>query len=438
MHSFVRETAIVEELEYREGIRFPVARTEKGRSFSGVEKTLGKPHGYRSLMEQVIRELAKGPKRFETLTSKLAKKYSWPEVENALEILKIDGIIQVLCKNERPSKGHYWVPKLVFLDPRAEIEVKPPKTEDDLNTQISRLKEEVLLELGKAGPLEESMMGQRLLTWLAEERVTDLRGNVIAEPKAWIKYRSVVLALAHSVRLKFEGRREPLRVISERVWGKSKIIDRYKDAIVEASGVSALSKLNITVMPSTAYLYGDVTWKVNGHYISGTSGLPVVITEDTIKALEIAKIGAESILIVENFAVFIELLQQRYYGNPKTLVIWGEGYLSSSKRRLLGKILRHRKLPVYIWSDIDADGLLLTLDIINLVHGLGSNAKPILMSSKELALSLGGFNASDPRKLQGEKLNKVFSDLLPMIKEGQAMEQEELLLFFEHVKKELP
>lgn len=426
-----RDPIILED-EHRENIRFPVYRKEAGRNYAGLEKTLNKPHGLKPLMDFFIKELMKGPKKFQPLMNKLSKKYPRNDINDVLEILKVDGIIEIISKNKRPKVGHYWVPMTVRLDLRAKEELIPEETMD-VDQKINILRGEVSEVLGDT----THPLGKHILDCLEKGPLTDSKGEIAVEPKAWYKYRSVILTLAHSIKLQKEVRVEPLRVVSERIWGKSKILDRYKGDITRVAGTS-LTRLNLTLMPELTFLYGNFTWVVNGQACKGTTGLPVVLAEETIKNLDITGVNAKQLLIIENYAVFIELLNRKYFQLPDTILLWGEGYFSSIKRHLMGKILLFRPLPVYIWSDLDSEGLNLTYDIIKFLKDLGVQGKPLLMTSKELAFTSGHYSGAKRLKLDDEELNKIFSDVIPLIKNDITMEQEELLIHYDIIEKYLP
>ena len=422
-------------IEYtlKEGTRFPIKKIESGKTYSGIDSTLTMPSGLQELMQNVLKQVSKGPKQYNPLKLRLSAKDSSKDFDDALEVLLIEGVIQIESKNLRPKKGNFWIRTIVTLDPRARADMESNNPKRNLEDQLKRLTEEVDgISCGCNGGIKEIV--SRALT---ERQIVTSNGELIATPQAWIKFRSLVMCLAYAARLKWEGRREPLRVVSSWVWGKSKVLDRYKREIVLATGKS-LTKLNLTTSFEITLLYGNMTYKSNGALTIATAGSPIALSDDTIKDMTVMEVTADKIFIVENMAVFREILYRKYLYNPSTLLLWGEGYLSSTKKRLVEKILATKKIPVYVWSDLDADGLMLTKDIADFVEGCGSTVQVVLMSANEIALSAGFFCGSNHSKLDNHDLTPLFGEVVGMIKAGKTMEQEELMLFYEYVESRLP
>lgn len=101
-------------------------------------------------------------------------------------------------------------------------------------------------------------------------------------PTGAIRFRSVLLALAHSRFLLGKGESMPLRTLSTRVWSNSKILDRYKRDI-ERIAQTTLSRLGLTSLPETLWGYGDVSYSVElqgqdvwrkGPYRTACGGVP--------------------------------------------------------------------------------------------------------------------------------------------------------------------
>ena len=65
---------------------------------------------------------------------------------------------------------------------------------------------------------------------------------------------------------------------------------------------------------------------------------------------------ADYILVVEKFAVWNLLNQSKYWKKNNCLLMTGKGQASRSARRLLARISRELKIPVYVFCDNDAYG----------------------------------------------------------------------------------
>jgi len=66
--------------------------------------------------------------------------------------------------------------------------------------------------------------------------------------------------------------------------------------------------------------------------------------------------SADYILVVEKFAVWNLLNQEKYWKKNNCLLMTGKGQASRSARRLLARISRELKIPVYIFADMDPYG----------------------------------------------------------------------------------
>ena len=422
--------------EHKEGIKFPLYKEVFGPVYAGLENTLAKPHGLKDPMQALVKALSQGPKRYRPLIDRLSQKYSLEDIETACEILQLDGVIRIKSKNNRPRKGYYWVPQYIFLDSRTEEELNQQAQARDrqIQEQINNLKQEVEAVLGDS----DHPLAGHLRRCLAQKILIDRQGVEVCDPyRAFTAFRSVVMALAYSVKLQSQGQSEPLRVVSERVWGKSKVLERYKKEITRVAG-APLSGLNLTLMPDLIFFYGDLEYQVAGREASGLAGYPAVLAENSVRKMKVTGLGAQKILIIENLAVFNEVLKRRYYNQSDTLVMWSEGYLTSTKRTFLAKLLCFNPLPVFIWSDIDADGLMLTWDMVKFLSAHGIKARPVLMSTEELALSVGQFQGNERLSLDEDALDDMFGDVVEQVRRGAAMEQEELMLNYDIIKNKLP
>jgi len=424
---------IIVEIKYKDEIKYPVAKIESGTSYIGMKKTFAKPHGLTEIMERIVKELRKGPRRYSSFISRLKTDYSLRDIDNALEIMLIDGVIKKHSKNTRPQKSDLtWVPVLLELDSRAIKDLLLPQEESE--NKLLTLKTELMEIL--TGIDNDSV--NHLLACINEQKIKTLAGEEICGLKAWQKYRSILLTLAYAIRFQEEGRIEPLRLVSERIWGESKIVERYKDELIKVFGKHSLANLNLSMMPETVFFYGNIRYTCNESLGSGLAGSPVSLTEDTIRNLRIFEVNVDSILIIENLAVFLELLKRKYYGQSNVLVLWGAGYLSSPKKILVNKILKFKDIPIYIWSDLDLEGLMLTKNMLEEFQWTKSTNRPILMTNNELQLTKGNFKGATRINKGNEDLQKIFGDVVSLIESGLSMEQEELLIHFEEISGKLP
>jgi hypothetical protein len=415
--------------------RYPTYKIESGLECKGIISTLNKPHGLKELMGQIIQEVQKSPKRFEPLVKKLSFSYTTEDVLDAIEIMVMDGVIQTKSKNKRPNKSDLeWELQLLNLDPRARDQDNETSKKDLLKEDYENFKER-FNEIVKEA--ETSLLRDHIYKCVDEKVLLTSNGEKICSYDARIKFQSVILSLAYALILLKQGRQENLRVVSERIWGKSKILDRYKKDIILVSG-KPLSQLNLTNPPEVIFVYGDIVFDYKGSRSSFLAGFPYCLTEATVKDIDIKKASIEKIFIIENLAAFQEVFFRVYNKKPNVLLFWSAGYISTPKLHLLKIILQIHPVPVYIWSDLDSDGLGLTLDIIKKIRRYTISAYPVLMGAAELDLAKGQYRAANHYNLNDPELYTFFPDVIERIKKQNVMEQEELLLHFDMWKEKLP
>lgn len=423
--------SIISKMTRAEGVKFPVARVQRGRDYTG-RAIFDKPHNLKPLMQELVKDLSRGEKQYPPLERRYSNKYSMVDFLDAMEILTIAGVIQVESKNVQPKTQLKWKIRKLALDPRAEDELE--KSERSKETETFNVGAEAETILGTLSGFLADLVRKAV----SEEQILDKFGNILATPKALVKYRSVLLALAWAAKLMAEKRREPLRIVSQRVWGDSKRLDAYKAEIV-AAGCDTLDNLHLTANFETTLVHGNVSFKLNS--ISGTmcAGIPACLTDATIDKLTITSAPIDGIFIIENIAVFREVLYRRYLTRPNIFVMFGEGFLSSSKRTLLRKLMEAtRAIVVYVWGDIDASGLQIVEDIHNICVECGRHVEPVLMSKDELELTCGKFIGSSHTELNSPVLRRIFPDVVEKVREGATMEQEELLIHWDKIKSKLP
>jgi DNA topoisomerase VI subunit A len=76
-----------------------------------------------------------------------------------------------------------------------------------------------------------------------------------------------------------------------------------------------------------------------------------------IDEVDIIDCGAEYILVVEKDAALIRLIEEDFHKKNKCLLITGKGQPDIATRRLLRRLNKELKLPVYILTDSDSYGM---------------------------------------------------------------------------------
>ncbi|WFA88035.1 serine/threonine protein kinase [Paenibacillus amylolyticus] len=220
---------------------FPVEMLITGRVYSGIESSFNKPHGKKHVMEAIVKFLIKGPKQYKSFVSNMLKKNNWPDLNDSLEILLIDGIVQVLFKNQKPQKGSYWIPSAVQLDPRASVFFT--QRESDRNLEAVELKEMVIQLLAHT-----SESARVDILRFVNEGVIIKSDMQVADITSFEKFKSIVLAISYYCSLNEQGRVLPLRHISNQIWGEPKILAKYKNEIAFSAGIT-LEELESVLLP---------------------------------------------------------------------------------------------------------------------------------------------------------------------------------------------
>jgi DNA topoisomerase-6 subunit A len=130
------------------------------------------------------------------------------------------------------------------------------------------------------------------------------------------------------------------------------------------------------------------------------------------------KCTADYILVVEKYAVWNLLNQQRYWEKNNCILMTGKGQPARAERRLVARFEKELKLPIYVFCDMDIYGA-----YIYSVYKQGS-INLAFFSEKAAAPSAKyiGFNVDDYVKFKLPKtaLIKMHDDDLKRIKEVKA------------------
>lgn len=227
---------------YKHEYRFPIEMLASGRNYSGVEATLNKQHGKKMIMEFVLKLLLKGPKQYKSFVKQALERFTWLDLNDSLEILLLDGVIQITFKNQKPRKTVDWLPKIIQLDPRAMecLIVRGP----DYNLELMKIKDSVInLVIDCRSPMKDY-----LLQWIEEVEIKDQSGAVVADCTSFRKYKSIVLTVAYYVNLEENGIKLPLRYLSNQIWSQPGMLSHYKNEIALLAGIT-LDELNSVLLP---------------------------------------------------------------------------------------------------------------------------------------------------------------------------------------------
>lgn len=210
---------------YQEGVRFPIEMLVRGRKKGEIVATINKPHGKKMIMEFLLTLLSKGPMQYKAFVKQMRQYYQWPDIIDSLEILLLDGILQITFKNLKPQKAMEWMPKVIQLDPAFE---EPSKT----SPANSHVKHDNLKSAMKALLADStSQIKERLLQCLEQGEILYQSGSVITERESFRKYWAILLTAAHYVHLKEAGEKLPLRYLSNQIAQSPRFLNAHKDEI---------------------------------------------------------------------------------------------------------------------------------------------------------------------------------------------------------------
>jgi hypothetical protein len=397
-------------------------------------------------MEVALKDLQPtGKRRWKPFLKKLTKKFNEKQILEMAELLVQTGIVCLTEKNIRPFKGEYWDFFEISVDPRAakDLEKKYGK-----KNEKEKLRNSTLVEIQElVGQWDESNIdiSRKLeeLVQLGIERLMNpnVENEFPINPFSTISFRSVLLTLGYGRLMLGRGETIPLRTLSSLLWDNTKILDRYQ-AIIESIMDCPLNLIGIETHPDTVWVYGDVYYQLPDlEPVSLLSGRPSILSRETILESNFtAGPNLKSVLVIENLTVFLTVLRRVYYKRKDVLVLWSAGYWNRLHRKILRNALTQHNVPVYVWSDMDGDGLAITQKICNWVIQQRSQSKPIFMGASDWEKA-GGKRIAAERDLTliSNMHTEYFSDLIPLIKEHKiTVEHERLLSDFDYISAKLP
>ncbi len=81
--------------------------------------------------------------------------------------------------------------------------------------------------------------------------------------------------------------------------------------------------------------------------------VPAIVEAD---ALEFKECSAKYVLVVEKFATWNNLNEAKYWDKENCILLTGKGQAARAERRLVARLAHELKLPVYVFTDLDAAG----------------------------------------------------------------------------------
>jgi DNA topoisomerase VI subunit A len=255
-------------------------------------------------------------------------------------------------------------------------------------------------------------------------------GKKLASTKALEKYKYVIRSLDEIALIIKEDKYISFRELSLRVCGDTKKLKNYKKEIEEL--LDNIEEFNITDHVPLLFIAGNFGYNCRGHGSCLASMDYTVLTENTVKALEITDIAASKILLIENLTAFEQVVKKGLLGAGDAVTIWLSGYPSSRHKAIIEKILQFKKIPGYCWCDIDPDGIQIFQTVNNFFNESNCSLEPILMDVEALKKAFVKLRLSEEDKnkiLDLKKSNQThFRELLDYMLEKSIKAEQEVFL----------
>lgn len=103
---------------------------------------------------------------------------------------------------------------------------------------------------------------------------------------------------------------------------------------------------------------GDVVVRDNGDSINwsklGSGGWAI---PSNVEDLEFRSVNADFVLVIEKNAAFERLHEDKFWKKHKCILVTTQGQAARGTRRLIQRLATEFKLPIYVFTDMDAYGL---------------------------------------------------------------------------------
>jgi DNA topoisomerase VI subunit A len=220
------------------------------------------------------------------------------------------------------------------------------------------------------------------------------------------------------------------RELSLRVCSDTKKLKNYKKEIEEL--LDDIEDFNITDHVPLLFIVGNFEYNCKGHCSCLASMDYMVLTENTVKALEITDIETTKILLIENLTAFEEVVKKGLLGARDAITIWLSGYPSSRHKVITKKILQFKKIPGYCWCDVDPDGIQIFQTVKSLFDKSNCTLEPILMDVETLksAFIKRELSEEDKKKILDLKKSNhnSFQQLMDYMLENSIKAEQEVFL----------
>ncbi|OEF97151.1 Wadjet anti-phage system protein JetD domain-containing protein [Desulfuribacillus alkaliarsenatis] len=238
----------------------------------------------------------------------------------------------------------------------------------------------------------------------------------------------------------------PKRILSHKLFSDSKYFEKQVEQPLASllnkiyqldfkSNDELLAYFGIVQHTKLVIYKGDLSWGINGKEVSSNDFIGGLgISDITVQNMDIRKIGANKIILIENLTSYEQWIRQRI--NENELVIYTGGYPHRLLQNFLEKLSvflsqqKEHNIPLFHWGDIDIGGIKIFFYIKNrFFPGL----KPLLMDTEVLVSHQGNAMAiseSYRNKINDMKASMEYNGWLSlldvMLELGVRLEQESI------------
>ena len=136
----------------------------------------------------------------------------------------------------------------------------------------------------------------------------------------------------------------------------------------------------------------------------GRIGLPI---PSIIEDIEIKKIDAKYVLVIETSGMWERLVEEKYHQKNNCILIATEGQVSRGVRRMIYKLVNEHKIPIYAFTDGDPWGYYIYSVIKSGSISLAHESKPLATPS----IKYIGMTITDIERYNLQKVTEPLKDV---------------------------
>lgn len=222
----------------------------------------------------------------------------------------------------------------------------------------------------------------------------------------------------------------PLRVVSARHLGDSKILGRLRHRLEDLLG--PLDTLGIRDGAALVLMGGTGKLRLGESALDLTRFVPFLgLTRETLDALDWIDFPPAGLVVVENLTPFEACCRGEIEAARGALVLWSAGYPGRGAHAVVERAA-NATLPVRVWADLDLHGVRIARLVRSWVGGRAPveayRMAPADIASARVWKGLGAPETEAIRSDLAERADGFLADTLrALLEQGRRVEQEALL-----------